>query len=89
VNTVRVLNEYISALLSLRDEIEKEEETSLQGRLKLIYNGLARWQEQRKIDGASSNELLKQEMRTFSDNWRGQLGLGKLLGLHKKKPDND
>jgi prephenate dehydrogenase len=89
VNIVRVLNEYISALLSLRDEIEKEEETSLQGRLKLIYNGLARWQEQRKIDGASSNELLKQEMRTFSDNWRGQLGLGKLLGLHKKKPDND
>jgi prephenate dehydrogenase len=89
VNTVRVLNEYISALLSLRDEIEKEEETSLHRRLKLIFSGLARWQEERRVDGASSNELLKQEMRTFSDNWRGQLGLGKLLGLHKKKPDND
>jgi prephenate dehydrogenase len=89
VNTVRVLNEYISALLSLRDEIEKEEETGLHGRLKLIFNGLTQWKEERRVNGSSSSELLKQEMRTFSDNWRGQLGLGKLLGLHKKKPDND
>jgi hypothetical protein len=73
----------------LRDEIEKEEETSLHRRLKLIFSGLARWQEERRVDGASSNEFLKQELHTFSDNWRGQLGLGKLLGLHKKKPDND
>jgi prephenate dehydrogenase len=89
VNIVRVLDEYISALQSLRDEIEKEEETSLQGRLKLIFNGRAQWQEERRVDGASSSELLKQEMRTFNDNWRGQLGLGKLLGSRKKKPDND
>ena len=89
VNTVRVLDEYISALQSLRDEIEKEEETSLQERLKLIFNARAHWQEERRYDGASSNELLKQEMRTFSDNWRGQFGLGKLLGPHRKKPYND
>jgi prephenate dehydrogenase len=89
VNIVRVLGEYISALQSLRDEIEKEEETSLQGRLELIFNGCAQWQEERRVDSASSSELLKQEMRTFSDNWRGQLGLGKLFGPRKKKPDND
>jgi prephenate dehydrogenase len=89
VNTVRVLDEYISALQSLRDEIEKEQETSLQARLELIVNGLAQWQEERNYGGASSGELLKQEMRSFSDYWRGQLGLGKLFSPRKKKPDND
>ena len=89
VNTLRVLDEYISGLQSLRDEIEKEEETSLQERLKLIFNAGAHWQEERRYDGASSNELLKQEIRTFGDNWRGQIGLGKLLGPRRKKPDND
>lgn len=89
VNTVRVLDEYISKLQSLRDEIDKEEETSLQERLELIFKGIAQWQEERSYNGASSGEYLKQEIRTFSDKWRGQLGLGKLFGSRKKKSDND
>ena len=88
VNTVRVLDEYISALQSLRDEIN-EEKNSLQGRLKLILNGRAQWLQWRKDEGWPSNESLKQEMRTFNDNWKGQLGLGKLLGRRNKKQDAD
>ena len=36
VNTVRVLDEYIAALQSLRDEIDKEEKNSLRGALKRL-----------------------------------------------------
>jgi prephenate dehydrogenase len=89
VNTVRVLNEYIIALQSLRDEIEKEEKDSLKKRLKLVLNESAEWRRLRGEGDWRSSEFSKQEIPTFNDIWKGQLGLGKLLGRRNKKTEDD
>jgi prephenate dehydrogenase len=89
VNIVRVLDDYIAALKSLRDEIDGEEKKSLQGRLDRILKGRAQWQKARADGDWQSIESLEQEIPTFSDLWMQQLGLGKLLGLHKKRTDDD
>jgi len=89
VNTVRVLDEYISALQSLRDEVNKEEKNNLQVRLKGVLNERAQWQRLRANSDWQSSEFPKQEIPTFNDIWRGQLGLGKLLGRRNKKTKDD
>ncbi len=89
VNIVRVMNEYISTLKSLRDEIDGEKKKSLRGRLDRILKGRAQWRQARADGNWQSIEFIEQEIPTFSDLWMQQLGLGKLLGLHKKKTDED
>ena len=89
VNTVRVLDEYIAALQALRVEIDKEDKNSLQLRLKGVLNERTQWQRGRGEGSWQSSNSLKQEMPTFNDIWIGQLGLGKLLGKRKKKPEDD
>ena len=89
VNTVRVLDDYITTLKSLRDEIDGEKKKSLQGHLARILKGRAQWHQARADGDWQSIETLEQEIPTFSDLWVQQLGLGKLLGLRKKKTDED
>jgi prephenate dehydrogenase len=89
VNIVRVLDEYIAVLKSLRDEIDGEEKKSLQVRLEGALNGRAQWRRVRADGDWQSIESLEQEIPTFSDLWRQQLGLGKLFSRRNKKTEDD
>ena len=89
VNTVRVLDEYIATLQSLRDEINKEEKNSLQERLTDILNGSAQWERTRANGDWQPGGAIKQNIPTFNDIWKGQLGLGRLLRRRNKKPEDD
>ena len=88
VNSLRVLDEYIAALQSLREEIDKEEMTSLEERLQGVLDGRIQWERARVNGDWQTGGLPKQEIPSFNDIWRGQLGLGKLLGRRKKKPED-
>jgi prephenate dehydrogenase len=88
-NTVRVLDDYINTLKSLRDEIDVEKKKSLQAHLARILKGRAQWRRARADGDWQSIETLEQEIPTFSDLWMQQLGLGKLIGLRKKKAEED
>ncbi len=89
INSVRVLDEYIAALQSLRDEIDKEEKSSLQERFKLALHARAEWQRERGDSSWQEDESQKPATPTFNDILRGPLGLGKMLGRPKKKPQDD
>jgi prephenate dehydrogenase len=88
VNTLRVLDEYIAALQSLRGQIAGEEKDSLQTHLQHAIDGKLQWQRARARGDWQSGASLDQELPTFGDIWRGQLGLGKLLGRRSKKPEH-
>jgi prephenate dehydrogenase len=89
VNTVRVLDEYIATLKSLREEIDGGENKSLRTRLDRILKGRAQWLQARTDGNWQSIESLEQQIPKFSDLWMQQLGLGKLIGLGRKKKDDD
>ncbi len=89
INTVRVLDEYIAALQSLRDEVEKEEKINLQERFKAALHARAEWQRERGDSSWHEDESQRQAMPTFNDMLRGPLGLGKMLGRPRKKPEDD
>jgi prephenate dehydrogenase len=89
VNTVRVLDEYIATLKSLRDEIDGDGKKSLQVRLEQIQNGRAQWLRVRSDGDWQAIETVENEIPTFSDLWMQQLGLGKLIGLGRKKKEDD
>ncbi len=88
-NIVRMLDDYMLTLKSLRDEIEGEKKKSFQARLARILKGRTQWRQARADGNWQSIESFEQEIPTFSDLWVQQLGLGKLLGLRKKKDDED
>ena len=89
VNTVRVLDEYIATLKSLRDEIDGEKKKSLQAHLERILRARAQWRRVRADGDWQSIESLEQEIPTASDLFMQQLGFGKLLGLGRKKTKED
>jgi prephenate dehydrogenase len=89
INTVRVLDEYIAALESLRDEVEKEEKSGLRERFKAALHARAEWQRERGDSSWHEDESQRQMIPTFNDILRGPLGLGKMLGRPKKKPEDD
>ena len=89
VNAVRMLDEYISALQSLRDEIDKEEISSLQERFERVLIERAQWRRMRTDGDWRSSGSPKQEVPTFNGAWRQQLGLGKLFGRRNKKTGDD
>jgi prephenate dehydrogenase len=89
VNTVRVLDEYIATLKSMRDEIDGEKKNTFQNRIDRIVKGRAQWRRARADGDWRSIETVEQEIPTFSDLWIQQLGLGKLLGLGRRKKDED
>ena len=88
-NIVRVLDEYIGALKSLRDEIDGEEKKSLQDHLDRILKGRTQWRRARADGDWVAIESLEHEIPTFSDLWMQQLGLGKLIGLGRSKKGDD
>jgi prephenate dehydrogenase len=89
VNTVRVLDDYIAKLKSWRDEIDGEKKKSVQDRLDRILKVRSQWRRARMDGDWQSIETHEQEIPTFSDLWVQQLGLGKLLGLGRKKKEED
>jgi len=89
VNSVRLLDEYISALQSLRDEIDKEEKNRLQERLERVLNERAEWRRQRADGDWRSSESPKLGIPSSNDLWKQRLGLGKLLGQRIKKTEDD
>jgi prephenate dehydrogenase len=89
-NTIRVLDDYIATLKSLRDEIDGEEKKSLQGHLNRILKARTQWRRSRADGDWQSIETIEQDIPTFSDLWMQQLGLGKLLGsLGRRKKGED
>ena len=89
VNTLRVLDEYIAALQSLRIEINKEEIIGLQKRLQVILDERAQWQSGRAVGDWQSGESPKLDIPSFNDILKQQMGLGKLLGRRIKKTGDD
>ncbi len=89
INIVRLLDEYIAVLQSLRDEIDREEQNSLQERLKLALNESAQWLQVSLEGGWLTGEAPNQEIPTFSDIMRQQLGFRKLFNRRNKKPEDD
>jgi prephenate dehydrogenase len=89
VNTIRVLDEYIAALQSLRDAINQEEKASLQERLQGILDERLQWQRARTAGDRQSGEPPRLEIPTFNDILKQQMGLGKLLGRRNKKTGDD
>ena len=88
LNSLRVLDEYIAALQSLREQIDKEEKNSLKERLQHVLEERLQWQRARGNGDWRSDGSLNQEIPSFGDIWKGQLGLGKLLGRRNKKPED-
>jgi prephenate dehydrogenase len=88
-NTVRVLDDLIGTLKSLRDEINGSEKDSLKGRLANNQAKREQWQRVRSDGDWESIESVEQEIPSFSDLWMQQLGLGKLIGLGNRKNKKD
>jgi prephenate dehydrogenase len=88
-NMVRVLDDYIATLKSLRDKINAQDKKGLQDQLETSSKGHAQWRRLRADGDWQSIESLQQEIPTFSDLFMQQLGLGKLLGLNRKKKKED
>ncbi len=88
-NTVRVLDDLIKTLKSLRDEIDGSEKEHLQNRFEDNQAKREQWQRVRTDGNWQSIESVEQEIPSFSDLWMQQLGLGKLLGLGNKKPKKE
>jgi prephenate dehydrogenase len=90
-NTIRVLDEYIATLTSLRKDIAGENKKELQARIEGARRGRAHWQLERAKGDWLSVEVGRQEMPTVGGILKQQIGsLDKLFGRgDKKKPDAD
>ena len=87
-NIVRVLDDYIATLKSLRDEIDGEKKKSFQVRLARIAKGRTQWRRARADGEWGSLGSHKQEIPTLNDFWMQQIGLGKLLNQRRKKAED-
>ena len=89
-NTVRLLDDTIAALKSMRDDIEADGKKGLRVRLEQALKEADQWRQARADGDWQAIENSEQEIPTFSDLWMQQLGLGKLLGgLRPRKKDED
>ena len=89
-NTVRVLDEYIATLASLRRDIAEENKEELQTRLERARRGRAQWQLERAKGDWLSVESGRQEMPKIGDIMKQQVGgLDKLFGRRDRKPDEE
>lgn len=89
VNSVRVLDEYIIMLKSLRDEINGEEKESLKDRFGRVFKGRSQWRRARTNGDWQSSEALRQEIPTLRDRLLQQVGLGTYFSQRKKKKEED
>ena len=89
-NVVRVLEDYITALKSLRDEIEADKKGSLEARLGRILNARDQWRRIRADGDWQAIESAGPEMPSFGELWKRQFGgLGKLFGRRGKPTEDD
>ena len=90
VNSVRVLDEYLAALKSLRDDIDQDDKKSVNKRLSRVWEERAQWRRTRAEGDWQSEELGRQEIPDFGDVLSRQFGgLGKRLSRRGKRPDAD
>ena len=91
VNTIRVLDEYMATLASLRNDIANEDKKGLITRLSRARKGRAQWQLERARGDWRSVEFGGQEMPKASDFLRQQIGgLDKLFARRsRKKPEEE
>jgi len=90
-NTVRVLDEYIATLKSLREDLTGEEKDELQARLEATEKRRAAWLQERTKGDWQSVELGGQQLPTASDVFMKQQlgGLGSLFRRGGKKSRSD
>lgn len=89
-NTLRVLDAYIAALTSLRNEIAGNNKKELETQLDLARRGRAQWQLDRAKGDWLAVEMGKQEMPKVGDILKQQFGgLDKLIGRRIKKNDEE
>lgn len=90
-NTIRVLDEYIATLTSLRKDIAEENKKGLNARLDHARQGRARWKAERAKGSWLSAQAGRQETPKFGDLLGRQFGGGlvKLFRRGDKKSDRD
>jgi prephenate dehydrogenase len=89
-NTIRVLDEYIASLVSLRENIAGKDKKELQTRLEHARGGRLRWQLERGKGDWLAVESGRQELPRTRDILRQQIGgLDRLFGRGNKKRDAD
>jgi prephenate dehydrogenase len=87
-NTIRVLDEYILTLASLRKDIAEDNKKELQARLERARRGRAQWLLERLKGDWQAVEFPGQEMPTIGGVLKQQIGgLDKLFGRGGKKRD--
>ena len=90
LNTIRLLNEYMAALASLRQDIVEENKKELQARLERARQGHLLWQLERGKGDWQAVESGRQEMPTVRGIMKQQIGgLDKLFRRGGRKPDED
>ena len=85
INTVRVLDEYIAILRSLRDDIDEEKGKGLQDRLERIARERAQWRRMRLAGDWLPDGIPGQDVPTLGDRLLQQIGLGRYLDQRNKK----
>jgi prephenate dehydrogenase len=89
-NTIRVLDEYIATLTSLRKDIVEENKQELQDRLNKARRERGQWQLERAKGDWLAIETGRQEMPKISSILKQQIGgLDKIFKRRDKKPDGD
>ena len=89
-NTIRVLDEYIATLASLRNEIASKNKKELQTRFERSRRGRAQWQLDRAKGDWLAVEIGRQDMPKVGDILKQQIGgLDKLFGRRNKKSDEE
>jgi prephenate dehydrogenase len=89
-NMIRVLDEYIATLTSLRKDIAEENKQELQERLDRARRERGQWQLERAKGDWLAIETGRQEMPKISDILKRQIGgLDKIFKRRDKKPDGE
>jgi prephenate dehydrogenase len=88
-NSVRVIDEFISVLKSLRDEIQNGEKKELKTRLNRAWEARLEWRKIRAGGDWQPREMGVQDIPDFGDFLARQIGMGKILGKRDKDTDRD
>jgi prephenate dehydrogenase len=88
-NSVRVLDEFISVLNSLREEIQSGEMKDLKTRLNRAWEARLGWRKVRAGGDWQPGEMGQQDIPDFGDFVTRQIGLGKILENRDKKRERD
>jgi prephenate dehydrogenase len=91
LNTLRVLDEYVATLASLRKDIAEENKKNLEARLNDTRRRRAQWQLERAKGDWLSVESGRPEIPKVGDIFKQQIGgLDKIFGRrNKKKPEEE